>query len=113
ARRHEETLSDEASAVQRLGATAGNRATRDALGAVQRHPAHDIEPAGVGQNRYEVLGVEVPPPRAGRKLGPEVRSQMERSFQTDLGGIRVNEDASAEQLDSLAYTRGANIVMAP
>ena len=115
-KRTEETLSDEASAVQRLGAEAGNRATLHALNtapAAQLHPAHQDHPVGPGPNRYEVLGVDVPRPRGGWKLQRELRVQMERSFHTDLSGIRLHEDPSATDLDSLAYTRGADITVAP
>ena len=102
--------------MQRLAETAGNRATRHALesaGPAQLHPNHDHEAPEPGQNRYEVLGVQVPRPRGGWKLQRDFRQQMERSFNTDLGGIRVKEDQSADDLDSLAYTRGADITVAP
>lgn len=113
---HEDILPDEASAVQRLASGAGNRATLHALNDLtpaQRHPAHHDHPVGAGPNRYEVLGVKVPPPRGGWRIQRELRGQLEKSFQTDLGGIRLHEDPSATDLDSLAYTRGADIYMAP
>jgi len=112
----DERTGDTAGAVQRLSAAAGNRATLrtlDDLAPAQRHPAHHDEPVGVGANRYEVLGVRVPPPRAGRPLQPALRGQMERAFNTDLGGIRLQEDASTDDLNALAYTRGADITVAP
>lgn len=102
--------------MQRLSAEAGNRATLHALndlGPAQRHPAHQDHPVGVGPNRYEVLGVQVPPPRGGWRLQRELRTQMEKSFRTDLSGIRLHEDPSADAMDSLAYTRGADIYVAP
>jgi hypothetical protein len=115
-KQRDDTLSDEASAVQRLGAEAGNRATLqalDSLGPAQRHPAHEKHDLGPGANRYEVLGVRVPPPRGGRELPSDLRGRMERSFNTNLGGVRLREDASAADMDALAYTRGADITMAP
>lgn len=115
-KRRDDTLPDEASAVQRLGAEAGNRATLHALddaNPAQRHPAHAEHDLGPGANRYEVLGVRVPPPRGGRELPGQLRGKMERAFNTGLSGVRVREDASADDLDSLAYTRGADITMAP
>ena len=60
-------------------------------------------------SHYEVLGVQVPPPRGGWRIQRELRMQMEHSFKTDLSGIRLHEDPSATDLDSLAYTRGADI----
>ena len=115
-KRRDDALSDEAGAVQRLGAEAGNRATLhalDRLGTAQRHPGHVEHELGPGANRYEVLGVRVPPPRGGRELPSDLRSKMERSFKTSLGGVRLREDPSAMDLDALAYTRGADITVAP
>ncbi|MGE3858012.1 MAG: DUF4157 domain-containing protein [Dehalococcoidia bacterium] len=114
--RRDEQLSDDADAVQRLANEAGNRATLralDALGPAQRHPAHEQHALGPGANRYEVLGVAVPPPRGGKALPHGLRGQMERAFNTNLGSVRLQEDGSARDLDALAYTRGADITVAP
>ncbi|MEX2445862.1 MAG: DUF4157 domain-containing protein [Dehalococcoidia bacterium] len=114
--RVEDTASDGPDeALQRLQATAGNRAAVAASTsvAVQRHPAHATRDRAPGVNRYEVLGVHVPPPRGGIGIPVQLRRRLEQSMGTDLGGVRLREDPSAADLDALAYTRGADIYLAP
>ncbi len=92
---------------------AGNRAIARAVAPAQMHPAHPTPVPESVVDRYTVPGVEVPRRRRGWSLPIQMRSRLERSFRTDLSGIRVVEDDSATDLDALAYTRGADIVMAP
>lgn len=92
---------------------AGNRALARAVAPAQLHPAHPTPLPELVVDRYTVPDVEVPRRRGGWSLPIQLRSRLERSFRTDLSGIRVVEDDSAADLDALAYTRGADIVMAP
>ncbi len=92
---------------------AGNRALARAVAPAQMHSAHPTQLPELVVDRYSVPGVEVPRRRGGWSLPIQMRSRLERSFRTDLSGIRVVEDESATDLDALAYTRGSDIVMAP
>lgn len=92
---------------------AGNRALARAIAPAQLHPAHPTPLPVSVVDRFTVEGVDPPRRRGGWSLPVQMRSRLERSFRTDLSGIRVVEDESAIELDALAYTRGADIVMAP
>lgn len=92
---------------------AGNRAIARAVAPAQLHPAHPTPLPSAVVDRYTVPDVDVPRRRGGWSLPVQMRSRLERSFRTDLSSIRVVEDDSAADLDALAYTRGADIVMAP
>ena len=92
---------------------AGNRALARAVVPAQLHPAHPIPWPESVVDRYTVAGVDVPRKRRGWSLPIQMRSRLERSFRTDLSTVRVVEDESATELDATAYTRGADIIMAP
>jgi hypothetical protein len=80
---------------------------------LQLHPAHPHRGPEQVENRYEVLGVRVPPPVGGSALPVQLRRRLETSLNANLGNVRIHEDRSAVDMEALAYTRGADVYMAP
>lgn len=79
---------------------------------IQRPPAGGADAGG----STAPASVQQTLDRSGSALDRSVREQMEQRFGQDFGNVRVHADAvaaqSAEAIDALAYTAGADIVFA-
>jgi len=53
------------------------------------------------------------PPGGGAPLPPDVRVRMEAGLGASFAAVRVHQDAFAQAIGSLAFTRGTDIVFAP
>jgi hypothetical protein len=104
------TAGEKAPAVAKLPATPGEKAP-----AVARAAAPGPAPGAAAQEKAAARAVDQK--GSGKPMAPQTRNTLEKSMGTDLGNVRVHDDATAQQsardLGARAFTHGSDIWMGP